>query len=205
MKLMNRRSMFLRVLLVSPLAQSRRQAGRVPGAAVTMTPANPTISAAQARPFTASGTVHTDRRFEPAANTPCVRLSDGTAKCTGRNQFGQHGDGTSDGFLGARPGQRHHHGDAGHRRRRVRVRAACERHGEVLGIGRVRAARRRDLRNLRAHSRRGERPHRRRRPRGRVWTRAARSSRTPRCGAGARTAKGSSGTGPPPIPVPPSR
>ena len=23
----------------------------------------------------------------------CVRLSDGTAKCTGRNQFGQHGDG----------------------------------------------------------------------------------------------------------------
>ena len=24
----------------------------------------------------------------------CVRLSDGTAQCTGRNQFGQHGNGT---------------------------------------------------------------------------------------------------------------
>ena len=75
------------------------------------------------------------------------------------------------GFLGARPGQRHHHGDACHRGRRVRVRAACERHREVLGAGRIRAARRRELRNLRAHSRVGEQPHRRRRPRGRVWTR----------------------------------
>ncbi len=61
--------------------------------------------------------------------------------------------------------------DSGHCRRRVRVRAAGERHGEVLGIGRVRAAGRRQLRNLRAHSRRGQRPHRRRRPRGRLRTR----------------------------------
>src|SRR5438445_12426549 len=65
-----------------------------PGPAMTVTPADPTISLGQTQQFTASG-ARTPAGVSAGAFFTCVRLSDGTAQCTGRNQFGQlgHGDG----------------------------------------------------------------------------------------------------------------
>src|SRR2546426_7555533 len=64
--------------------------------AVTVTPANPTITVGQTQQFTASGAAGTPTAVSAGAFFSCVRLSDGTAQCTGRNQFGQlgNGDGT---------------------------------------------------------------------------------------------------------------
>src|SRR4051794_21990007 len=64
--------------------------------ALTVTPSNPTISAGQAQQFTASGG---SGGLAPVAVSAggeytCITLSDGTGQCTGRNQFGQHGNGT---------------------------------------------------------------------------------------------------------------
>src|SRR2546425_4296395 len=66
-----------------------------PGPAMTVTPADPTISLGQTQQFTASG-ARTPAGVSAGAFFTCVRLSDGTAQCTGRNQFGQlgNGDGT---------------------------------------------------------------------------------------------------------------
>ena len=58
------------------------------------------------------------------------------------------------------------------------MRAAGERHGEVLGTGRVRATGGRQLQHLRAHSRRRQRPHRRRRSSRPATDTRVRSSQT---------------------------
>src|SRR2546426_761958 len=66
-----------------------------PAPAFTVTPANPTIRVGQTQQFTASG-VRTPTAVSAGAFFTCVSFSDGTAQCTGRNQFGQlgNGDGT---------------------------------------------------------------------------------------------------------------
>ena len=67
----------------------------VPAAAAGVTPADPTISAGQTQQFTASGFV-TPTGVGAGGEYTCIRLPDGTVRCTGRNQFGQHGQGTLD-------------------------------------------------------------------------------------------------------------
>src|SRR5438876_341935 len=64
--------------------------------AVTVVPANPTITVGQNQQFTATGAAGTPTAVSAGAFFSCVRLSDGTAQCTGRDQFGQLGndDGT---------------------------------------------------------------------------------------------------------------
>jgi alpha-tubulin suppressor-like RCC1 family protein len=66
-----------------------------PAPALSVTPADPTISAGQTQQFTASGAI-TPTAVSAGGEYTCVRLPDGTAQCTGRNQFGQHGNGTLD-------------------------------------------------------------------------------------------------------------
>ena len=167
MKRVHRTSkLFFLVLCVCWLSLTGRQAAQT----MSVAPANPTISVGQTQQFTASGS-STPTAVSAGGEYTCVRLPNGRVQCTGRNQFGQLGDGQLDRYLGARPGERHDHGDARRRRSRVRVRAAVERHGEVLGTRRVRTARRRHLWHRRARARRGERPQRRGRTRGWLWTR----------------------------------
>jgi len=62
-------------------------------AAITLTPANPTVSTGQTQQFTASGAI-TPTAVSAGGEYTCVTLPDGTGQCTGRNQFGQHGNGT---------------------------------------------------------------------------------------------------------------
>jgi alpha-tubulin suppressor-like RCC1 family protein len=61
--------------------------------AMTVTPADSTVYAGQTLQFTASGAI-TPTGVSAGGEYTCVRLPDGTARCTGRNQFGQLGDGT---------------------------------------------------------------------------------------------------------------
>ena len=62
---------------------------------MTVTPANPTISVGQTQQFTANGaTASAPTGVSAGGEYTCVRLPDGTAHCTGRNQFGQLGDGS---------------------------------------------------------------------------------------------------------------
>src|SRR6267378_1215989 len=69
-------------------------AGQVARAQViTVTPANPTISVGQTQQFTASGGI-APTGVAAGGEYTCLRLPDGTAQCTGRNQFAQHGNGT---------------------------------------------------------------------------------------------------------------
>ena len=56
--------------------------------AVTVAPADPTITVGQNQQFAASGAARTPTAVSAGAFFSCVRLSDGTAQCTGRNQFG---------------------------------------------------------------------------------------------------------------------
>src|ERR1051325_185811 len=67
-------------------------AGR-PAAPMSVTPADPTIAAGQTEQFTASGAL-APTGVSAGGEYTCVRLPDGTAQCVGRNQFGQHGNGT---------------------------------------------------------------------------------------------------------------
>ena len=60
---------------------------------MSVTPANPTISVGQTQQFTASG-ASTPTGVSAGGEYTCVRLPNGTAQCTGRNQFGQLGDGS---------------------------------------------------------------------------------------------------------------
>jgi alpha-tubulin suppressor-like RCC1 family protein len=60
---------------------------------MSITPADPTVSVGQTQQFTASGFV-TPTGVGAGGEYTCVRLPDGTVQCTGRNQFGQHGNGT---------------------------------------------------------------------------------------------------------------
>jgi alpha-tubulin suppressor-like RCC1 family protein len=62
-----------------------------PGMAIA--PSNPTISIGQTQPFTATGTI-TTAGVSAGGEYTCLRLADGTAQCTGRNQFGQLANGT---------------------------------------------------------------------------------------------------------------
>src|ERR1700741_1292907 len=66
-----------------------------PAAALGVTPTDPTISAGQTQQFTANGAI-APTGVGAGGEYTCVRLPDGTAQCTGRNQFGQHGNGTVD-------------------------------------------------------------------------------------------------------------
>src|SRR5256712_140857 len=61
--------------------------------AVTVAPANPTITVGQNQQFTATGAARTPTAVSAGAFFSCVSFSDGTAQCTGRNQFGQLGSG----------------------------------------------------------------------------------------------------------------
>src|SRR6478735_8805148 len=60
---------------------------------MAIAPSNPTISIGQTQPFTATGTVIA-AGVSAGGEYTCLRLPDGTAQCAGRNQFGQHGNGT---------------------------------------------------------------------------------------------------------------
>jgi alpha-tubulin suppressor-like RCC1 family protein len=61
---------------------------------MSVTPANPTIFVGQTQQFTATGAI-TASAVSAGGEYTCVRLPDGTAQCTGRNQFGQLGNGTT--------------------------------------------------------------------------------------------------------------
>ena len=166
---------------------------------MSVTPANPTISVGQTQQFTASG-ASAPTGVSAGGEYTCVRLPNGTAQCTGRNQFGQLGNGTwtDSSVLGPVSGLT----------TATRVAAGDEFACALLADGTAKcwglgeSGQRGDgtFGTFASTPVDGERPHRRRRPRGRVWTRVCAPRRRARCGAGARTAKGSSGTGPPPIP-----
>ena len=68
-------------------------AGRQAAQSMSVTPANPTITVGQTQQFTATGAA-TPTAVSAGGEYTCVRLPDGTAQCTGRNQFGQLGDGS---------------------------------------------------------------------------------------------------------------
>jgi alpha-tubulin suppressor-like RCC1 family protein len=65
--------------------------GRAAGPEIS--PSNPTVSVGQTQQFTLSGAI-VPTGVSAGGEYTCVRLSDATMQCTGRNQFGQHGDGT---------------------------------------------------------------------------------------------------------------
>ena len=60
---------------------------------MSVTPSNPTIGVGQTLQFTANG-ASTPTAISAGGEFTCVRLPDGTARCVGRNQFGQLGGGT---------------------------------------------------------------------------------------------------------------
>jgi alpha-tubulin suppressor-like RCC1 family protein len=60
---------------------------------MSVTPADQTIFVGQSQQFTASGAM-TPTSVSAGGEYTCVGLPDGTARCAGRNQFGQLGDGT---------------------------------------------------------------------------------------------------------------
>jgi len=57
-------------------------------------PSNPTVSVGNSVQFTLNGAI-VPTGVSGGGEYTCVRLSDATMQCTGRNQFGQHGDGTT--------------------------------------------------------------------------------------------------------------
>ena len=77
-------------LLVLWFGLAVRQAAQ---SGMIVTPANPTMTVGQTQQFTASGAV-TVSAVSAGGEYTCVRLPDGRAQCTGRNQFGQLGDGS---------------------------------------------------------------------------------------------------------------
>ena len=92
MRLRHRPSnVFFLGLCVIWLSLAGRQDAQAP--AMGVTPADPTIHVGEAQQFTASGAI-TPTGVSAGGEYTCVRLPDGTARCTGRNQFGQLGDGT---------------------------------------------------------------------------------------------------------------
>src|SRR5207247_2075734 len=58
-----------------------------------ISPSNPTVSVGQSVQFTLNGAI-VPTGVSAGGEYTCVRLSDATMQCTGRNQFGQLGDGT---------------------------------------------------------------------------------------------------------------
>ena len=94
MKLVNRRWTRSASACVSSRSSWRR-ARPLTAADLGVTPADPTITAGQTQQFTATGAV-APTGVGAGGEYTCVRLPDGTVHCTGRNQFGQHGNGTVD-------------------------------------------------------------------------------------------------------------
>jgi len=82
-------TLFVAALCVLWLSLAGRQAAQ----SMSVTPANPTISVGQTQQFTADGT-STPTAVSAGGEFTCVRLPDGTARCVGRNQFGQLGGGS---------------------------------------------------------------------------------------------------------------
>ena len=82
---------FILAVCVLWLSLAGRQAAQAP--AMSVTPADPTISIGQTQQFTANGAI-APIGVSAGGEYTCVRLPDGTARCAGRNQFGQHGNGT---------------------------------------------------------------------------------------------------------------
>src|SRR5436309_4979708 len=60
---------------------------------ISVSPVNATVSVGQTQQFTANGAV-TPTGVSSGGEYTCVSLSDGTVRCTGRNQFAQLADGT---------------------------------------------------------------------------------------------------------------
>ena len=85
--------LFVSGLCVLWLGLAGRQAAQAP--AMSITPADPTISVGQTQQFTASGAI-TPTGVSAGGEYTCVRLPDGTVQCVGRNQFGQLANGTID-------------------------------------------------------------------------------------------------------------
>jgi alpha-tubulin suppressor-like RCC1 family protein len=84
-------TLFPAALTVLLMLLTVRQSAQSPG--MSITPANATITVGQTVQFTANGAV-APTVVSAGGEYTCVRLPDGTARCAGRNQFGQLGDGT---------------------------------------------------------------------------------------------------------------
>jgi alpha-tubulin suppressor-like RCC1 family protein len=82
---------FAMCLCVVWLGLAGRQGAQAPS--MNVAPSNPTVTVGQTQQFTASGAI-TPTAASAGGEYTCVRLSDGTAQCTGRNQFGQLANGT---------------------------------------------------------------------------------------------------------------
>lgn len=82
---------FLAGLCLIWLGATVRQIAQAP--AMSVAPANPTISAGQTQQFTANG-ASSPTSVSVGGEFTCVRFSNATAQCTGRNQFGQLGNGS---------------------------------------------------------------------------------------------------------------
>src|SRR5438067_12130079 len=65
-----------------------------PAFAMTVAPSGPTIAVGQTQQFTTSGNVSATT-ISAGAMFTCMRRSDGTVQCWGRNSLGQLGDGTT--------------------------------------------------------------------------------------------------------------
>jgi alpha-tubulin suppressor-like RCC1 family protein len=81
--------LFLAGLMVLWLALSGRQAAQTPD--MTIAPADPVIFVGQTQPFSANRPAVA--AVSAGGEYTCVTLPDGSGQCTGRNQFGQHGNG----------------------------------------------------------------------------------------------------------------
>jgi alpha-tubulin suppressor-like RCC1 family protein len=84
-------TLFVSGLCVLWLGLAVRQSAQAP--VMSITPADAIISVGQTQQFTASGAL-APTGVSAGGEYTCVRLPDGTARCVGRNQFGQLGDGT---------------------------------------------------------------------------------------------------------------
>jgi len=83
--------LFCAAVAVSCVFLTGREFAQAP--AFTIAPANPTIVVGQTQPFSVTGAAG-PVNVSAGGEYTCVAISDGTARCAGRNQFGQLGDGS---------------------------------------------------------------------------------------------------------------